>query len=163
MKRLAPILIVLVLVLAAAFWWFSPQQVVKRRTATLLRTVTLEPGTGKASRQMGVYSLNALLAKEVTLENPSIDEANGTFDREELGSAFSWICEQARQTKFELLSTQSITVEGNTADIRLRINALAELANSRPADGEYDVRFRWIRDEQEGWRLSRAEWKETGR
>lgn len=163
MKRVAPILITLVLALAAALWWFAPQQVVKRRTATLLRTITLESGTGKASRQMGVYSLNALLAREVTLENPAIQEANGTFDREELGSAFSWICEQARQTKFDLLSIQSITVEGNQADISFNLIALAEMPNYRPADGKYEVRFRWIHDDQEGWRLSQAEWNETNK
>lgn len=161
MKRILPILIVVVLALAAAIWWFSPQQVVKRRTSTLLRTLTLETGTGKASRQMGVYSLNALLAKDVTLENPTIQEANGSFDREELGSAFSWICEQAKQTKFELLSVHSIKVEGGHADISFSLNALAELPNYRPADGNYEVTLRWVNDEKEGWRLSRAEWKEA--
>lgn len=163
MKRIAPVIVVIVIALAAAIWWFSPQQVVKRRTATLLRTLTLEPGTGKASRQMGVYSLNALLAKEVTLENPAIQEANGTFDREELGSAFSWICEQARRTQFDLHSIESITVIGNQADLSFTLNALAEMPDYRPADGEYNVRFRWIRDDQEGWRLSRAQWREAGK
>lgn len=161
MKRIVPILIVLVLALAAACWWFSPKQVVKRRTATLLRTLTLETGTGKAGRQMGVYSLNALLARDVELENPTIQEANGSFDREELGSAFSWICEQAKQTKFDLLSIRSITVQGGHADVSFQINALAELPNYRPADGKYDVTFRWVNDEKEGWRLSRAVWKEA--
>ena len=51
---------------------------------------------------MGVYSLNALLASEVELENPTIEEANGTFERSEMESAFSWLCEQAKQTRFEL-------------------------------------------------------------
>ncbi len=161
MKRITPILIVVVIALAAAIWWFSPKQVVKRRTATMLRTLTLEPGTGKAGRQMGVYSLNALLAKDVSLENPTIQEANGSFDREELGSAFSWICEQARQTKFELQSIHSITVEGKQAEISFTLNALAEMPNYRPADGEYEVVFRWVNDETEGWRLTRAEWKEA--
>jgi hypothetical protein len=163
MKRFSPILIIIVIALAAAIWWFSPKQVVKRRTATLLRTLTLESGTGKAGRQMGVYSLNALLAKDVTLENPTIQEANGTFDREELGSAFSWICEQAKQTKFELISVQAIEVEGTRAEISFSLNALAEMPNYRPADGEYDVVFRWLNDETEGWRLTRAQWKEAGK
>lgn len=163
MKRITPILIIIVIALAAAVWWFSPKQVVKRRTATLLRTLTLESGTGKAGRQMGVYSLNALLAKDVTLENPTIQEANGTFDREELGSAFSWICEQARQTKFELQSIHSITIEGNQADISFSLEALAEMPNYRPADGAYEVVFHWNHDDEEGWRLSRAQWKEAGR
>ena len=64
MKRYAVAALLVISIAAIAFWWFSPAQVVKRRCQTLLRTLTLEPGSGNAGRQMGTYSLNALLAAE---------------------------------------------------------------------------------------------------
>jgi hypothetical protein len=160
MKRFGILLCVLALLGAFAFWWFSPVQVVKRRTATLLRTLTLESGSGKGTRQMGVYSLNALLASEVELESPSIQEANGTFERAEMESAFSWLCEQARKTRFELGECRSVKVSDDHAVVVLTLDALVELPNYKPADGSYIATFRWQHDEKEGWRLSRASWLE---
>lgn len=163
MKRLALPAVILALLGALAFWWFSPVQVVKRRTANLLHTLTLEAGGGKAGRQMNVYSLNALLAPVVDLENPSISEANGSFERQEMESAYSWLCEQARETRFDLEKLRSITVTGDRAEVSFLLNALVELPNYRPADGRYDVTFHWKNDADEGWRLERAVWKEAGK
>jgi hypothetical protein len=66
MKRyLIPAAVALVFI-AFGVWWFSPTQVVKRRCNSLLSTLTMDAGTGTVSRQAGSYSLNALLAAEVT-------------------------------------------------------------------------------------------------
>ncbi len=136
-------------------------QVVKRRCKTLLETLTLESGSGNAGRQLATYSLNALLASEVELETPSIDEANGTFERSEMESAFSWLCGQAKQTRFELEEFHSVIVSGDRADVALALNALVELPTYRPADGRYEVTFQWQK-EKDGWRLARARWIEAG-
>lgn len=162
MKRLLiPSLIVLALA-AFAFWWFSPGQVIKRRTHSLLETLTFESGSGSASRQMGVYSLNALLAAEVELNTPTIEQANGTFERSELESAFTWLGRQAKQTRFDLQRIHSIEVSGDRAVIEFSLEALVELPTYRPADGAYRVTYEWQR-EKDGWRLIRATWLEDNR
>jgi hypothetical protein len=162
MKRLAIPLFLLALLGAFLFWWFSPVQILKRRTESLLSTLTLESGSGVSGRQLGAYALNSLLAAEVKLDTPTIDEANGTFGREELESAFSWLCNQAKQTRFELKDFKSVKIDGDTAVVDFTVEALVELPTYRPADGRYDVTFRWQREE-DGWRLTRAKWDIVGR
>jgi hypothetical protein len=159
MKRLAPLIVILALLGAFGFWWFSPVQVLKRRTETLLQTVTLESGTGKALRQMGVYSLSAILADEVELDSPTIAEANGSFPRSEMEAAYSWLCERAKQSRFELVKFRSVKSVGQTGHVTFLVKALVELPDRRPADGIYQVTFRWQHGDG-GWQLDRAEWRE---
>jgi hypothetical protein len=159
MKRLLiPILGVLALA-GFAFWWFSPGQVIKRRTQSLLETLTLDPGSGRASRQMGVYPLNALLAAEVELNTPTIDQANGTFERSEIESGFTWLCQQAKQTRFDLRRIHSLEVNGDRGVVDFSLDALVELPTYRPADGAYRVTYEWRR-EDDAWRLFKATWIE---
>ncbi len=96
---------------------------------------------------MGAYSLNALLAAQVELETPTIKEANGSFEREELESAFSWLCDQAKQTRFKLEKIRSITITGDKAQVELTLTGLVELPTYRPADGKFDVTFDWEKEE----------------
>lgn len=162
MKRLLVPAAVAILLAGFAFWWFSPQQVLKRRTVLLLDTLTLDSGSASSGRQLAVYSLNALLASEVELETPTIEQASGTFPREELESAFSWLCRQAKQTRFELEDLQSVRVSGDTGEVSCVLQALVELPAYRPADGIYQVRFFW-RLGDDNWRLERAIWTEAER
>jgi endoglucanase Acf2 len=160
MKRFfIPAMLVVALVLFA-IWWFSPTQVLKRRTESLLTTLTLDGGSGKVGRQMRVYSLNALLASQVELKNVTIKEANGSFERAELESAFSWLCEQAKQTRFKAKNFSFIAISGNMAQVTLTLDGVVELPTYRPADGIYDVTFDWEKAE-DGWRLTRANWREA--
>ena len=157
MKRFALPVVILALLGALGVWWFSPVQVVKRRSHTLLQTLTLEAGSGRGGRHLGAYTLNSLLAEEVELTAPSIQQANGTFARSEMESAFSWLCDQAKQTRFDLEDFHSIRVDGDQADVAFSLNALVELPSYRPADGVYEVTFHW-QQEKDGWRLTRAQW-----
>jgi hypothetical protein len=159
MKRLVIFAVGMVAAVAFGIWWFSPVQVLKRRTESLLTTLTLDSGTGKAGRQMVAYSLNSLLASQVELENPEIEDANGSFERAELESAFSWLCNQARQTRFEAGKFHSVNVNGDAAKVKLSLTGLVELPTYRPADGTYDVTFDWQKEE-DGWRLRRAVWRQ---
>lgn len=161
MKRIGLPVFVLALLGAFLFWWFSPVQVIKRKTQTLLETLTLQASTGTASRQLGVYSLNALLANEVELKSTTIREANGTFERSEMESAYSWLCGQAKHTHFDLISFQSVDIDDKSANVNFTLNAVVELPAYRPADGDYDVQFRWQR-EDDGWKLTGATWSEAG-
>ena len=120
----------------------------------------LDAGTGRVGRQMATYSLNALLAEEVRLETPTIKEANGTFARSEMESAFSWLCNQAKETRFDLQKIHSIEITGDKAQVELALFGLVELPTYRPADGNYDVTFYWQKEE-DGWRLTRATWNQV--
>ncbi len=160
MKRLAISAAIVALLAGLAVWWFSDTQVVKRRTQSLLTTLTLDSGSGKVGRQMGAYTLNSLLAPQVELDTPTIKEANGTFQREELESAYSWLCNQAKQTRFELRKFQSVTVKDTAATANVTLTGLVELPNYRPVDGEFAVVFDW-KKEKDGWRLARASWTEV--
>ena len=163
MKRFGLAVFILVLLGAFACWWQAPTQVLKRRTRTLLNTLTLEAGSGRSGRQMGVYSLNALLASQVELEAPpALDVANGIFDRSEIESAFSWLCDQAKQSRFELQKFHSVNIDGEQAEVAFALEALVELPHSRPADGRYEVTFRWQR-ENDAWHLTRASWAQAKR
>jgi len=160
MKRIGLPVIIIALLGAFVFWWFSPIQVLKRRSTSLLETLTLKDDSSKASRQMGVYSLNALLSSEVELSSTSIREANGTFERSELESAFSWLCEQAKETRFELQKIRSVKIDGDTATVELSLNAAVVLPSYRPADGGYDATLTWENEENQ-WRLAKAVWSEA--
>ena len=157
MKRFVIPIVFLAGAVVFCLWWYSPTQVIKRRTASLLGTLTMAAGDGKANRHMGAYSLNGLLAAQVALETPTIDEANGTFEREDLESAFSWLCDQAKQTSFKMDEFRGITISGEKAQVKLVLTGLVELPTYRPADGKYDVTFDWVK-EKDGWRLSHAVW-----
>lgn len=161
MKRLMMPVLACALIGVLAVWWFSPEQVLKRRTGSLLETLTFEQGSGRASRQMGVYSLTALLADDVELETPTIDHANGTFERADLESAYGWLCGQARQMHFEVREIHSVDVDDDRGVVVFSVNALVELPTYRPADGNYHVTFDWQHTEDE-WRLVRATWLEEG-
>lgn len=162
MRRVWIYLVILLILAGFALWWFLPTQVLKRRTTLLLETLTLDSSATQGSRRLAVYSLNALLACEVRLETPTIEEANGTFERAELESAFNWLCGEAKQTRFELLDFESVTVSGDTGEVACLLEALVELPTVRPADGIYQVRFSWRR-EDETWRVERAVWTEVKR
>jgi hypothetical protein len=162
MKRYLPYAAVFLALVLAAAWWFSPAQVIKRRTLSLLDTLTMEPGEARSGRALGSYSLNALLAPEVELDTPTIGEANGTFDRGELESAYSWLSSNARETRFELDRFQSVTTEGDEGTVVFSLDALVELAERRPVDGHFEVTFRWRRDDLGKWRLHSASWDQTG-
>ncbi len=158
MKRFASFAITTGTLATLGIWWLSPEQVIKRRCKTLLSTLTLDADTGIPGRQMKTYQLSSLLASEVTLENPTIREAQGTFDRPDLESAFSWLCNQAKQTHFKLENFHQIIVTGDKATVELTLTGLVELPTYRPADGSYDATFEWVRDD-DAWQLSRASWK----
>lgn len=160
MQRIAVIGITLALISGLVIWWFSPVQTLKRRTASLLQTLTLKSGSTKAARQMGAYSLNALLADEVVLEATTITEVNGTFDRSEMESLYSWLCGHTTQTRFDLEQFQSIAIRGDQADVVFSLKALVELPSSRPVDGHFLVTYQWKHGDK-GWQLTRASWAEA--
>ena len=160
MKRLFVILPVVAVVVGFLVWWLSPTQQVKRQTGKLMKTLTVEQGTSPAVRQLGGYSLNGLIAKELILETPTISEANGTFEREQIETGFSWMVGQAKFTKFKVRDFETVEVNGTRAKVTAIIEGTVAFALYRPVDGPYRVEMDWEKEE-DGWHLSRAKWTES--
>lgn len=140
--------------------WFSPEQVVMRRTQHLMEVLTLSGGSGASMRQMKVYSMNALLAQEVELVVPDVPDANGSFDKEEVEAAFSWICQNAKRSHFEITDFRDVDVTGDTATVRFLTEGYMELSTGRPADGRFEVTVVW-KKKGDGWRYDKIVWKKT--
>lgn len=157
MKRILIPLAAVALIAGFLVWWFSPTQVVKRRTNRLLDVMSMSEGSSPATRQLGVYSLSGLIARELVLDTPTISDANGIFERSQIESGFSWLAGNAKSSKLKIEDIESIEVNGDEATVKATIDAVVILSDYRPADGLYAVEFDW-RKEEDGWRLSRALW-----
>ncbi len=158
MKKLLIVLAMLVVLIPLGVWWFSPEQVVMRRTKHLMEVVSLSEGTGGPLRQAKVFSMNAMLAPEVVMETPEIPDANGTFDKQEVESAFSWICQNAKSSRFEVTDFKNVEVDGDRAKVRVTVEGYMELPVYRPADGAFDVTIDWVKG-GDGWRYEKVVWK----
>ena len=151
------------LIAAAVFvplgmWWFSPEQVVMRRTKHLMEVLSLSEGTGGPLRQAKVFSMNAMLAPEVELVIPEIADANGTFDKMEMESAFSWICQNTKHSRFDVTAFRNVALNGDSATVNFLAKGYIELAADRPADGTFDVTVVWKKG-ADGWRYDKVVWK----
>ncbi len=157
MKRIL-IPLVSAVILAAFFgWWLSPGEVVKRRTKSLMNTLTIGEGSGAATRHAGNFSLERLIAERLALETPVYEEASGEYDRTQITSGFSAMAGQAKFTKFRVEEFHSITFAGEEALVSATVEAVVALQEYRPLDGLYEVEFVWTHGD-DGWRLSRMKW-----
>lgn len=158
MKKLWFILAALLILVPLGLWRFSPEQVIMRRTKHLMDVLTITQGSGGTIRRAKVFSMNAMLAPEVELESPDIQEANGNFDNEELESAFSWICQNSKCSELNVTQFRSVEVKEKTAKVRVVVEGYLELPTYRPADGSFEVAIDWIRAD-DGWRFKKVVWK----
>jgi hypothetical protein len=159
MKKLLIFAAAAVILIPLAMWWFSPENVIKRRTEHLMAVLTMTEGTGGPLRQGKVYSMNGMLAPQVALAIPDVAEANGTFDKQEMESAFSWICQHTKQSDFRVTEFHEIETDGETAKVRFTVEGFIELrAGRRPADGTFDVTIRWKKG-GDGWRYDAVTWR----
>ena len=157
MKRLAALVAAILIFAGSCVWWFSPTQVVKRRTRDLCQILTLETGTAPASRNVGAFQLDRLLQPQLELVVPSLPEANGSFERNEVTSAFSWLCNNAKETKMKLREIESVTINGDHAEVRAKVDALVNVSIAHPINGPGNAIFTWIKSD-DGWRLERLSW-----
>jgi hydroxymethylpyrimidine/phosphomethylpyrimidine kinase len=139
-------------------WWFSAEQVVMRRTKHLMDVMTISDGTGRAMRQAKVFSMNAMLAPEVSLTIPDIADANGTFDKQEMEAAFSWICQNAKESAFQVTDFREIVISGEKAKVHFTVEGFMEQGGRRVADGSFDVTIHWVKAD-DGWRYDAVTWK----
>lgn len=85
MKKFWIALIAAALLIPLGMWWFSPAQAVMRRTKHLMEVLSISEGASRPFRQAKVFSMNAMLAPQVELTIPGVSEANGSFDKQEMG------------------------------------------------------------------------------
>jgi len=156
MRRFTFFAAVVVVLAAFLFWWFSPGQVVKRRTKNLIDLA--KAGTTPASRALGTFTLNKLLDDPVALSVPSVEEANGTFSRDELEAGYQWFCRSAKESKVRVTGFDDISVAGDEATVRATLDAQVVLPTYRPSDGPVRATFEW-RKRDDGWRLVRLVWE----
>lgn len=158
MRRLLVPLVALLVVGGFLVWWFSPTQVVTRRTKDLLEVLTLEDGTAPMSRIQGSLKLDRLLGKKVEISVPAVEDANGNFDKTEVGSAYNWLCTGAKETRLKLEGIDSIVIEGDKATVVTSLDALVDMKGFRPIDGPGEATFVW-RKTEDGWLLEKAAWQ----
>lgn len=159
MKRLIVIASFILFLAGFLVWWFSPAQVVARRTRELCQVLTLEAGSGNAGRSLGSFKLDRLLQPVVEFDIPSIADANGPLERGEIGSAYTWLCGNARETRFRIERLDSIVVDRDLANVRARLEARVLLSGSQVVDSPGDASLTW-RKTDDGWRLEKASWRE---
>lgn len=158
MKKLWIALIAAAVLIPLGMWWFSPEQVIMRRTKHLMEVLSLSEGSGGPLRQAKVFSMNAMLAPEVELVIPEIADANGTFDKQEMESAFSWICQNAKHSRFDVTDFRDVDVNSDLATVRFLVEGYIELGSGRPADGTFEVTIVWKKG-GDGWRYDKVVWK----
>ncbi len=139
-------------------WFFSDVQVLKRRCAELTDLLSIESVNGGPLRQAKVYSLNKLLAENVTIETKEIQDLRGSFDRQEIESGFSWILNNAKESKFQIDEYLNIDVINERGVTTLAVEGFMEFPTYRPADGRFEVEIEWMETE-EGWKFDRVSWK----
>lgn len=157
MKKLWIALAALVIHIPLGIWWFSDEQVVMRRTKHLMEVISMSVGRG-GLRHAKVFSMNGMLAPEVEMETPDIPDANGIFNKQEMESAFSWICQYAKSSSFRVTDFRKVEVDRERAKVYATVEGFMELPTYRPADGKFDVRIDWEKG-GDGWRFSKLVWK----
>lgn len=152
MKRLIVGLAVLAAVVGFALWWFSPRQVVMRRTRALLDTVTVDAGSGNASRGLQASGIDGFLAKNVKLEVPD-EEASGSWSRDLVGAGFRYVAVECDFTRFELESIESLQIEEDKAVLDGWVDAEVQVDKKTRVSGRYRTEFTWTRGDSK-WQIS---------
>ncbi len=144
-----------VIAVAILVWWYAPARVVERRTRALLEVVSIPPGTGGAARLMRPDSLRPFLSETVRFKTPA-DEVNGALDRDDIVAGFAHVATQAKETRFRMVARRALAVTGDHANIRLVLDARANLAGHPWNNGRYDASIDWQKT-KDGWQVTAVE------
>ncbi len=75
----------------------------------------------------------------------------------DIESGFSYICRNASESQFEILSFRDVKISNESAEVDVLVKALLQLPSSRPADGTYEVTISWQKT-SDGWRYHKVVW-----
>ena len=155
MKKLIILAAAAVILIPLGMWWFSPEQIIIRRTKHLMEVLTIAESTGRPFRQAKVFSMNAMLAPEISISISEISDANGTFDKQEVESAFSWICQNAKRSEMSIIDFGDITITDDEAEVEVMVDALFELPAGHSVSGNYVMTTDWLKT-GDGWRFEKV-------
>lgn len=155
MKRWLPPVAALLLATLGILWWYQPQRVIERRSRALLETITVPPSASKASRMLRPESLAPFLAPSVTFHTRT-REVNGALERDDVVDGFRYVATNAAETSFQPAAILGVEVTGDTASIRLLVDAHTVMSGHDSLNGEHEVTLAW-RKEGSSWLLTRVD------
>ena len=164
MKKFLPPLAFIVLMGLFLSWWFDAENVLKRRVGGLFDTAEVPINMSELTRSSRGPNVADYLSDRVEIGAPKNvdDRLRDSYHRDDLAGIYSAVARSCRQITFEAPEFESIEIDGTTARIRLRIDAIVELPSRRPVDGLQIIDMAWEKPENK-WLLKSVSWTETGR
>ncbi len=147
----------LLVLIPFSMWWFSEERTIKRRSDHLMDVLTISADTKGIFRQAKVFSINGVIAQQIEIESATIAKANGSFQKDQIESAFSWICRNAKESEFEITEFNKIEIEGNRATVSATVKGFMEINSDRVVDGFSDVTLHWEKIDG-AWMLTKMIW-----
>ena len=164
-RLLVPLAAILVISGAFYWWWSRPEKVVARRTAGLFEAANVPPDAGNITRSTRGPAIEGFLAPRITFEGPEgpTEEVAGPQKRENIVTMYSALAKFCRSATIKDLEIESVTVNGDQAEVAAKVDALIDLPNDeRPVDGIQNLGMTWRKIEGK-WYLEKAKWSESGR
>ncbi|MEP4076903.1 hypothetical protein [Haloferula sp.] len=164
MKKFLPPIAFLILVGLFLGWWFLPANVVKRRASNLFDTAQVPATMGELARSSRGPKVAEYLSEYIAIGAPEhVDgRLRESYHRDDLAGIYSAVARGCRRISLEQPEFESVQIDGTTAKVRLRIDAIAELPSRRPVDGIQIMDMVWEKPENQ-WKLSSITWTETHR
>lgn len=149
----------LLLMIPFAMWWSSDDREIKRRSDHLMDVITISADTAGIFRQAKSLSINGMIAPKLEMQCPTISQANGTFVREDIESAFSWICRNAKESEFEIIEFVDVDIQNDQATVVTQVEGFIDISGKRLTDGISDVTLHWEKHNDD-WVLAKIIWNE---
>jgi len=165
-RLLVPLLLVLVLLGGFGWWWYQPERVIARRIVALFDAAKVEDTTSEISRTTRGGAIQGFLAPNVTIRGGTEETQeylDGPQSRDSIVANYTMAAKNCRRISFETPEVDEVTVTGDTAQAKARVDAIVEISNNqRPADGILNLDMEWKKIDGT-WVLSSIAWKETAR
>ncbi|MEK7952308.1 hypothetical protein [Luteolibacter soli] len=164
-RLLVPLLLLLVLAGGFGWWWYQPERVIGRRIVAFFEAADVEETASDISRTTRGGSLAKFFAPNVTINGPedTREYADGPQSRDSLVSNYTIAAKNCRRISFETPEIDEVTVSGDTAQAKARVDAIVEVSSTeRPADGILHLDMEWKKIEGD-WVLSSVSWEEKSR
>ena len=167
MRRLFIPFALILLLLAGGFgwWWYQPERVVARRIVALFDAAKVEDTASEISRTTRGGAIEGFLAPNVTIRGTEETQEylDGPQSRDSLVANYTVAAKNCRRISFEKPEIDEVTVTGDTAQAKARVDTIVEIGNNeRPADGILNLDMEWKKIDGK-WLLSSVGWQETGR
>ena len=159
-----PVIVAVAVILAVGFtvWWNSSTQVVKRRTKSLVTTLTIPTTEQGAARKIRAMSLDGFLDDSIQVVAKNIPDLEEPLDRDQINSAFSYFCDRAVSSDFTLKKFQSVDIHGEEASVKALISVRLNLpGGDHGVNGNHEVTLLWQHG-KDAWKLKSVEWQKVG-